>query len=901
MKRPGPWGQEKRKHITLLSRDGLTASIIISSLADGSKRRSTHCRAIVVGFSAIFVGVHCACAAAAKRYVHIYSRRKMDRGDDSNRRTTARQLAVLGLLAVVDISAAHTVFVPSPSPSVSAVPSNSTFTTGRPSPSPHPNSGDEPLSEGIISAIVLSLAVFIFLTGTLIILSICWCYRKRSNLDSKGNLRKNQGQDKELGDIEMSPPYPHVSPNKQFHAEGTPLFKRQNANQPTRSNITLDFDVDDFYNGGSMMRGHSGISGLSEDDSMSCPPSPNVSSCHEEDDVERAHHIQAEESSYYNQGRVAHDFSIGEVIPFNIEPTTGIPNLSIEYDSNRSDHHCDHSSGYHSIEDDPRHHQYHRHHRVNKNNPHTSKSRLRSRSPEYPHHRMGRDRPQSFGHQYLFHHTLPNEGQTSLSGAVPIRQSRSDDFGPSGTHGYYLHKHATRNDSTQHLYCTSEAHPPSPPPFQSTSGSNPIEESPLGPPPPPTAAEDPQMMDRLILEAVGCLMHQGNCRIAGCPCREVKKRFQYIIPQTRFRIQRQTVNSTENLQSNTLNHQQQPRLSLSSQNLSRDVHTSTLDSPSSQSGHYVQTDDPSGKLPSRCVSSLNQKEGVSIFCGECPMPECMTLVSTLSDCTSEGETFTDKANDFSLDIPKGAIPEGERLTVDVGVALFGPFQFPEGLRPVSPVFWVCVRDNNKFNFPKPVAVTLPHFLDLENYEDIQSLGLTFLKADHKKNSQGLYNFQQTDGEMDFKPSQTFGTLRTTHFCSLCIACRDRPDVLTRTRFCITSVLPKTATVGQKQIAFFFITFYNLNTCLTKVDEIIAEKKLEHYEKTQVKFNFKRFTKNPGLEMFITQPKHGKIGLMGTQKVRRGITPDCVTAMSWRSLSIVCIAIKKWLSLQSQNK
>ena len=731
MKRPGPSGQEKRKHIILLSRDGLTASIIISLLADGSKRRSTHCRAVVVGFSAILVGVHCACAATvvAKWTGETYIYRL-----DSNRRTTARQLAVLGLLAVVDISAAYTVFAPSPSPSVSAVPSNSTFTTGRPSPSPHPNStmsGDEPLSEGIISAIAIT-PLFVVAGAWLIIITIYWCYRKRSNLDSKSNLRKNQGQDEELGDIEMSPPYPHVSPNKQFHAEGTPLFKRQNANQPTRSHITLDFDVADIYNGGSMMRGRSGISGLSEDDSMSCPPSPNVSSCHEEDDVERAHHIQAEQSSYYNQGRVAHDFSIGEVIPFNIEPTTGIPNLSIEYDSNRSDHHCENSSGYHSIVDDPRHHQYHRHYRVNKNNPHTSKSRLCSRSPEYPHHRMGRDRPQSFGHQYLSHHTLPNEGQTSLSGAG---QSRSDDFGRSGTHGYYLHKHATTNNSTQHLHCTSEAHPPSPPPFQSTSGSNHIEESPLGPPPPPTAAEDPQMMDRLLLEAVGCLMHQGNCRIAGCPCREVKKRFQYIIPQTRFCIQRQTVNSTENLQSDSLNHQQQPRLSLSSQNLSPDIHTSTLDSPSSQSGHYVNTDDPSvksPKLPSHCVSSVNQKEGVSIFCGECPMPESMTLVSTLSDYTSDGKTFTDKANDFSLDIPEGAIPEGERLTVDVGVALFGPFQFPEGLRPVSPVFWVCVRDNNKFNFPKPVAVTLPHFLDLENYEDIQSLGLTFLKADHKK-------------------------------------------------------------------------------------------------------------------------------------------------------------------------
>ena len=84
----------------------------------------------------------------------------------------------------------------------------------------------------------------------------------------------------------------------------------------------------------------------------------------------------------------------------------------------------------------------------------------------------------------------------------------------------------------------------------------------------------------------------------------------------------------------------------------------------------------------------NQREVVSI-CGECPIPAHMTLITTLSDCTTEGRKFTDSTNDFSLEIPEGAIPEGERLTIDVGVALFGPFQFPEGLRPVSPVLGLC--------------------------------------------------------------------------------------------------------------------------------------------------------------------------------------------------------------------
>ncbi|CAI8056471.1 hypothetical protein GBAR_LOCUS30773 [Geodia barretti] len=188
-------------------------------------------------------------------------------------------------------------------------------------------------------------------------------------------------------------------------------------------------------------------------------------------------------------------------------------------------------------------------------------------------------------------------------------------------------------------------------------------------------------------------------------------------------------------------------------------------------------------------------------------------------------------------------------TVDVGVALFGPFQFPEGLRPVSPVFWVCVRDNPNFRFSKPVTVTIPHFLNLENDDEIQSLGLTFLKAGHNKNAEGLYEFQPTEGEINFQPFQTFGILQNSHFCSLCITCRDNPEVFFK-------------------YAYFFITLYNLSTCLTKVDELIAEKKLEHYKKTQVKCKFKKFLTKPALEIVTTQPTHGNIGVEGKTKIFR---------------------------------
>ena len=271
-------------------------------------------------------------------------------------------------------------------------------------------------------------------------------------------------------------------------------------------------------------------------------------------------------------------------------------------------------------------------------------------------------------------------------------------------------------------------------------------------------------------------------------------------------------------------------------------------------------------LPSKTDVFYNQREETADASEYCTLPQHFTLMSTLSHCTSEGRRFTDEANDFSLEIPEGAIPEGERLTVDVAVSLFGPFQFPEGLRPVSPVFWVCVRDHRNFQFSKPVLVTTPHFLDLENDDNITSLGLTFLKAGHNKNSEGLYEFKQTPGQIDLKTTKKLGVIKMSHFCSLCLASKDIPKCLEKASFCITAVLPEfSVPVGKRAQAHFFITFLNLKTCLYKVKDIIRSMDLEGYCTKQRKFQFKPST-TAAIEIVISKPCCGMIGLDGSKKV-----------------------------------
>ena len=825
--------------------------------------------------------------------------------------------ALLCLLVRMDISGAQTVsIIVSPSPSLHSVTSALYLPpTSHPNLDPNGTFSGGNLSEGeilLVITITLPVVFVVCVTVALLIASLCYCRKKRRDLWKKNPRIKRE----EKNTKEMCPPDPQVSLNSRFHAGDMPLLMRQDANQTSggQYNTYLGAIADD---------GLSGMIALSKNDSMSSsPPSPTVSIYEGYDD---APHFYGKELSHNSNKRIAPSM------------------FGFSLDQNRE------GSFVHEQLYTNRHHM-----RENSNFSHSPSSS---------------------------HSDLSNLGNSNmLSEPVAIGHSGHKGLGLHGKYGgrvslhnYYDERHPWKHTPSSHHSYSDNSHHPSG--YHRNSLNDP----------------HPPIIDSILLEVVGCLMHQENCHIPQCPCREVKRRFAHIMPNTKLHIQRETEGVTEDIQTRRLdliNRRKQMRLPLSSQNFSPGIHShyhltsrphigqtsgrmnrprsiqrrrsksmdlapkmgqpeeadalipdgtrdllhSPTFSPAAMRGLPPTTPStppvaPSvflreislsaDNLPTLCLNDCpisatplsdnsngnleaskdkqevqngnsatssethtldqandmnfnkpehtNQK-GVYIFCGDCPIPKYMTTISTLSDCNSEGKQFTNEANDFSLEIPQGAIPEGERLTVDVGVALSGPFQFPEGLRPVSPVFWACVRDNAKFQFSKPVTVTIPHFLDLENDEDIKSLGLTFLKANHSKNSDGLYQFRPTDGEMDFEPSQTFGVLNTTHFCSLCIACRDRPDVLTRTSFCITSVLPQCATIGKKQNAFFFITFYNLRTCLAKVDELIVQKKLEQHEKTQVKFNFKRFTKNPALEMIMTQPKHGRVGMIGVKKV-----------------------------------
>ena len=198
------------------------------------------------------------------------------------------------------------------------------------------------------------------------------------------------------------------------------------------------------------------------------------------------------------------------------------------------------------------------------------------------------------------------------------------------------------------------------------------------------------------------------------------------------------------------------------------------------------------------------------------VPPCIRPTATLHRCTSMGRTYRDRLNGFKLRIPRGAIPEGESLTIDIGVALYGPFQYPEGLRPVSPVFWICVRNRkHHIRFQKPVHITLQHCLNVDSEEDTRLLELTFLKGDHEMNSDEKYQFHVAKDQSVFKANTDCGTLYTYHFCYQCIVCKTSEFTLQRAKFCLFGTIPDTFVYNKPMYIFFFVSFL-LKTCLDTI-------------------------------------------------------------------------------------
>ena len=518
---------------------------------------------------------------------------------------------------------------------------------------------------GSVGVILVAIFIVVF------IIVFCCCIQRKSSDDPEGKGTRcfswKPKEDVETGryirqpreSYAMTTPKIHVSQNEQFHAGDTPELRRQIAVPNGSRNHSLD-PLEPIYNV-SLNSGRSGESALSDSDSLSCPPSPAVSSIHEEDvstsdspyqprpiisiGDERLgqypdHHYfqqQVNQDQFLEQSRKyapSQTSSLGIQNIFEGYPETGygsqydthpayhhsscdplsslgVPlkeprlgstssvhsdkthstrhskgssksgksshsgRLDVEHEhlsqrmsphhydehnrrhspsSHHSDRYSDRYSDRHSDHHGDHHSDRHSDHHSDRNSDHLrSHSRSpRSHSPRAAMECAPHEAPQLSGYgqpnQYRSHHVLPIGHDYQAKGA-PMRTTRSAEWARSSL--FPPHPHEPENRQEQE-----------PPPTETQHSDEPD-------------AAPGEIIDEVLLMAVGCLMHQENCQIHKCPCKQVKKRFHNILPQTRLHMQKEADKVVEDAQSGNFDpsdRRQQMRISLSSQNFSKDIH-----------------------------------------------------------------------------------------------------------------------------------------------------------------------------------------------------------------------------------------------------------------------------------------------------------------------------------------
>ena len=191
-------------------------------------------------------------------------------------------------------------------------------------------------------------------------------------------------------------------------------------------------------------------------------------------------------------------------------------------------------------------------------------------------------------------------------------------------------------------------------------------------------------------------------------------------------------------------------------------------------------------------------------------------------CDSSGGEYHTSDHGITLRIPEGAIPPSQIAHLEVATALYGPFQFPDGACPISPILWLCIQENIKLR--KPIDVILPHFL---NENDTENLGINFAKADHNQcimdvSGRNLYVFRPLEAEFIayMEGNQNYGILSTQHCCFFCITSNNPidPDFALKAGYflwCIEKPLAYSSSPRSRDTLLFCATFC-LPTC-RKVD------------------------------------------------------------------------------------
>ena len=317
---------------------------------------------------------------------------------------------------------------------------------------------------------------------------------------------------------------------------------------------------------------------------------------------------------------------------------------------------------------------------------------------------------------------------------------------------------------------------------------------------------------RIISKVLKYLLHPSDCSRPNCLCKEVKGEYNALVNELKsdcYAPHNSTILTSEFVLEAQIEHE-----SMQGRSQAQTVALTQGNDLIQCSAITIEDNDTlSSYCKDGCSLAPTFRDQTCIYYPQLspvsPGPELeLSYVDPVDRVTfdSKGGRYMNQDHDICLIVPPGAVPEGEQVTVEIGVSLSCPILFPAGKRPVSAMVSMCVVGNPNYQFLKPVEVRLSHCLDIATKEDINSLEIEFLKSGHN-----LFCFHKAEGESTFEPGTHSGTLTTKHFCCFCIAANKSKADLTKIYYRLVKVVPK-STPSLRWKARYCITYF-LSTCL----------------------------------------------------------------------------------------
>ena len=133
----------------------------------------------------------------------------------------------------------------------------------------------------------------------------------------------------------------------------------------------------------------------------------------------------------------------------------------------------------------------------------------------------------------------------------------------------------------------------------------------------------------------------------------------------------------------------------------------------------------------------------------------------------EGNVFKNYPS-YSLKIPKGAIPKGQKVHIKTGIMKYGingPYELPKDIKLVSPVVWFCTDDPD-FQFSKLINLELQHCCNGQET-------LVVLKADHHGMKRSdFFKFKAVKAVEMLYSNNHYCSTEISHFCLYCYGLKE---------------------------------------------------------------------------------------------------------------------------------